>query len=209
VRLGALFFVLDVSIVIAFLSDNIVAARIFGAEEVATYAVPWRLFTIAPVVLSIAVMPLWPAYGEAITRGDLQWVRRTLRRSLAVALAASIPMALLLLAFAPPIIRVWAGPDIDPSFSLLAGLAAWSVLASVGAAVAVFLNGAGIMRLQIICAVLMAVTNLALSIVLAHKIGLEGIIFGTVIAYVLFIVLPYSVAVPRLLKRLPAPAAAE
>jgi O-antigen/teichoic acid export membrane protein len=209
VRLGALFFVLDVSIVIAFLSDNIVAARIFGAEEVATYAVPWRLFTIAPVVIAIAVMPLWPAYGEAIPRGDLQWVRRTLGRSLVVALAASIPIALLLLAFASPIIDVWAGPEIDPSFSLLAGLAAWSVLSSVGAAIAVFLNGAGIMRLQVICAVLMAVTNLVLSIVLAHKIGLEGIIFGTVIAYMCFIVLPYSVAVPRLLKRLPGPPVAE
>jgi hypothetical protein len=38
--------------------------------------------------------PLWPAYGEAIARGDITWVRRTIVGSIVVAELVVLPFAL-------------------------------------------------------------------------------------------------------------------
>ncbi len=61
--------------------------------------------------------------------------------------------------------------------------------------IAMFLNAAHVVGLQVVCSSLMAVANIMLSIVLAQKFGAAGVVWGTVISYSVFIVLPHSVLV--------------
>jgi O-antigen/teichoic acid export membrane protein len=200
VQLGALFFVLDVTIAVLFLSDNLVVARVFDAAEVTQYSVPWRLAMIPPLVMNLLAVPLWPAFGEAIARRDTDWGERTLKRFMLVGLLLSVSAGLVLIVLGPAIIGVWAGPDVDPSFALLLGLALWGVLASVGSPIGAFLSGAGIVRFQVITSLALVVSNIVLTIVLAHAIGLPGIIFGTVVSYLFCVAIPYAVAVPRIVS---------
>ena len=197
---GLLFFVLQVAVVIVFYSDNIVVAQIFGADEVTQYAVPWQLFMIPPLFLSLALTPLWPAYGEAIARGDVVWVRTTLYRSFAVALLITVPAATFLVAFGTQVIHLWAGPEVTPSFLLLLGLGLWAVIRGIGAPIAMLFNGANALKFQVVTASLMAIANLATSITLAYLIGLPGVILGTVITALLFDLIPCAFYVPRLLS---------
>jgi hypothetical protein len=67
-----------------------------------------------------------------------------------------------------------------------------------------FLNGASVIRLQVISASLLAVVGLAVKIVLARRWGLPGIAWATVIVYCAVVAVPYLVAVPRILRLLPA-----
>ena len=67
-------------------------------------------------------MPIWPAYREAIARGDLDWVSRTLRRSVAVTLAVSMFLSFALVALSPGILRLWVGASVSPTLPLLLGL---------------------------------------------------------------------------------------
>src|SRR5208282_70762 len=85
--LGILFFVLQCAFVLAYTSDNIVIAQVLGAAAVALYAVPQKLFSSVSTIVSMAINPLWPAYGEALARGDVAWVRRTFFASLRLVLA--------------------------------------------------------------------------------------------------------------------------
>src|SRR5207248_1138716 len=80
--MGGLFLVLQISMAFAFTSDNLVAAQVLGPEAVTQYSVPYRLFGIFITMLMVILGPLWPAYGEAASRGDVDWVVRTLKRSL-------------------------------------------------------------------------------------------------------------------------------
>ena len=48
----------------------------------------------------------------------------------------------------------------------------------------------------------MAAANLALSIFLTRRIGIAGVVLGSIIAQTLFCYLPALVYVPRLLRRL-------
>jgi len=64
-------------------------------------------------------------------------------------------------------------------------------------------NGMNIIRFQVICALLMAGGNLALSIVLTHLIGVSGVIWGSVITQAGFVLLPGAFYIMRLFSALP------
>lgn len=202
VRMGGLFFVLQVIVALAFSADNLIAARLLGAEAVTQYAVPMRLFSVIPLVLGLMITPLWPAYGEAIARGDIAWVRRTLTRSLVLMLPAAGLPAIALLLLADPILHLWIGDAVTAPLALKAGLACWVVVLALGNTLAMFLNGAGLLKAQVIVASVMCVTTLALKIVLTQRMGLPGLAWGAVAGYLLCSVAPYVVIVPRKLAAL-------
>ena len=201
-RSGGLYFALELAIIVGFSSDNFVAAQVLGPAAVTLYAVPSRLALAGIAVLSAFAMPLWPAYADALARGDVPWVMRILRRSLIATTAAAVLGATVFVLAGGKIIEVWSRGKVHPHASLLIGLGLWLVLGSAGNALAMFLNAAHIVRMQVVCATLMAVANILLSIALARRIGVSGLIWGTVISYSAFVVVPYAFLVPRLVQRM-------
>jgi O-antigen/teichoic acid export membrane protein len=201
-RLGVLFFIVQVAGVAAVETDNIVIARLLGAESVAQYAIPMRLFLFVPLVSNLVITPLWPAYREALIRRDLAWVTRTMRRSLLATCAWGVVVSSLLVLFGGPIVRVWAGGDISPDTALLLALGAFSVLLCVGQALAVYMNAANVVGFQAVCLSVMVVLNLALSIFLTNAIGISGPAWGSAISLALVVIVPYAVYVRSSMTRL-------
>lgn len=199
-HIGILFVALQIAVAVGFTSDNIVAAQVLGPEAVTQYSVPMRLFSIIPLLLSMVVNPLWPAYGEAATRGDVRWVTRTLYASLCMVVTCSIVASAFMILFGAQLVRRWVGPQIIPSLPLLAGFGVWMVLSATGNTVAVFLNGMSIVRFQTISALVMAGCSLIAKILFAIRFGLPGIIWGTIIAYTFCTGIPITVLLRRLLS---------
>jgi O-antigen/teichoic acid export membrane protein len=150
------------------------------------------------LIVVMLVTPLWPAYGEAIARGDTLWVRRTLVRSTWCLTLFTLGCSVVLVFLGQPILRLWAGPLVSPPLSLMAGFAVWTVLWTAGSTVAAFLNGAGVLRFQVITAIALGVSAVTLKILLAQTSGLPGIIWATVIAYTVCAAIPMALFVPRL-----------
>ncbi len=208
VRAGGLFFVLSLAGAVAYQSDSLVISQHLGAAEVTRYLVGLRLFTLAPTALAALLMPLWPAYGEALGRGDHDWVSATLRRSVLVSLAVSGTSSLVLLFATRPLLDHWAGGTARPTTSLVAALACWGVVSAVSTALAMYFNGANIIRFQVVLALVMAVSNLALSFVLVRRIGIAGPVWASVATQVVVVVIPQLMVLrPRLQRTRPAPPA--
>lgn len=202
VRIGALFFVLQLSVAFAYQSDVVVATRVIGPQAATDYSVTYRLFMIVPMIVNMVLLPLWPAYSEAIARGDGRWVRNTLRLSVMTALVASGLSSLVLIVFGPTILDLWVGPSVVSSLALLLGMGVWAVLSNVSTAVAMLLNGASVMRLQIATAISMAVASPIASIVLGRTFGVAGIIWGTVIAQLVCTAIPTAIFLSGFIRRL-------
>ena len=132
----------------------------------------------------------------------MEWIKKTLKKSLVLSFVVTAPVVLILVVFGVPILHLWVGPKVTPSSALLVGLGLWTLLTSLGGPLAMFLNGLEVMKFQAVCATLMAVANIAMSIYLVRSIGLPGIIVSTIIAQVVFILIPSAVYVPRLLASL-------
>lgn len=203
-RSGWQFLVLQLAMAAAFYSDTLVAALVIGPEAVADYSVVSKLFLIPTVVASAVLSPLWAAYGDAAGRGDVAWLQKTLRRSILAMLVITVPMAVGLTLLAPAIIEVWVGAAISPPMLLVIGMAIWTVLGAVGSSLAIPLNALHRLRVQIVTAVAMGVLNVTLSIYFASRIGVSGVILGTVIAYPIATLIPLAMYVPRVLERMAA-----
>ena len=201
-RLGFLFFVLQVGIAIGYESDGFIIAQFLGAEAVTEYAIPKRLFILASTLLGIALSPLWPAYSEAIARKDTRWVKRTFLISVFFSCILGTFLSLILLAFSNQILKIWVGNIVSPSWVLLTGFAGWLILYSILLPFAMFMNGANIIGFQVIQTTFMIIINVIVSIVLVQRIGVAGPIWGTVISLSLCVLLPTIWYVFRFVKNL-------
>jgi O-antigen/teichoic acid export membrane protein len=202
VTFGTLFFVLQIVASVSFSGDNFIIARTLGASSVPEYSIPQRMFAIISLMVGMLVAPLWPAYGEAISRGDLDWVRRTLGRSLLLVLASALAASSVLLLIAHRVLAWWIGPSFSPPFLLLLGLALWTVVDCCGTTLAMFLNGAGMLRVQIAFGSLFAIACLLLKVYLSRRFGVAAVPWATVLTYVSLLTVPYSISTIRALKNL-------
>lgn len=202
--LGGMFFLIQLVLSISFSADNLIIARTLGVASVAVYSIPQRMFSLNIVLVGMLVTPLWPAYGEAVSRGDIPWVRRTLLRTLTAVFAGTSIVAAVLVLFSNQILLWWVGPSIHPPFWLVAGLGVWAVMTSCSGTLQAFMNGASILRFQAITHCILGVTCLWLKLVFIHRYGVSGVPWAAIITYGLTIVLPNALYVPRIIRRMSA-----
>lgn len=202
VGLGLAFMVLQIAYAVAFSSDRLVVAQVVGPVAVADYSVVYRLFSIPAGLAMIGLLPLWPAYREAISRSDIKWVRLTLRRSLLITIVATVPLAVVLSTVGPAIVNVWTQQGLTPAYGLYPALGAFTIAFAVANVFQMVLNGAQAMRFQVSTMVLMAVLNITASIFLTSRIGVAGVALGSLLAVVVVLIVPAAVYVPRLLRGL-------
>ena len=190
VRIGLVYFVLQLSFTIGYLSDTLVLTQILGQGAVTQYSVVTKLFSIPATLAVLIVSPLWPAYREAFTRGDMRWVRATLRRSVLLNGAITLPAGILLTAVSGTVFAIWVGRSFSPPSLLVLAAATSMIVLSLKNSLSILLNGAQIIRLQLATAVSMAVVNLACSIVLTLNMGVSGVLWGSVIAAITTTIIP-------------------
>jgi len=189
---GGLFFALQVAATVASAPDNVIIAQTLGPTSVAHYAVVAKLFSVSILLSDVALAPLWPAYGEAMARGDLQWVKRTLARSVRVAALASILFASLLVVGGNEILARWVGPGFGAPLPLRLGLGTWTIVSTVGMAVAMYLNAGSLMRVQVACAMVWVPASLVLKVMLVTRWGTAGVPWAMVVAYLALAAVPLA-----------------
>lgn len=201
VKTGFLFFILQLVVSFAYGADSIIIAQYAGASEVPQYAVPERMFSLISMVLGMVMTPLWPAYGEAIVRGDHAWVGAALKKAILAATIISTFYCAILILAGPTIIHLWVGPQIQAPLLLLLGLALWKIIETTSTAIAVFLNGAEMLRFQIVTATVSGMGMIALKIFLVQRIGVAGIPWAACAAFIPLAAIPTWIAVYRWLAQ--------
>ena len=179
---GAYFFVLQILVAVTYSSDNILIAQLLGPEKVAEYAVSAQIFNVVPMVLMVTLGPLWPAYTEAITRNDHSWIKQTLIKTTLGSFCFAAFASTVLIAFGPAFFALWLGRQISPPFQLLLALALYKIVESTAYPFFIFLNGANMLRLQLVLSLSVAVIAVILKIILVKQLGVAGTTWGTVIA---------------------------
>jgi O-antigen/teichoic acid export membrane protein len=198
-RRGGLFFILGIAAAVGFQTDALVISNRLGVDQVARYAAPYRLFSLAPAAITLFALPLWAAHADAFARGETAWTRRMLRRSSLLAGIAVVGFSAVLVLVTPRTLSVTLGDaDPHPSFWLLVALGVTAVVLSLSQPMAMLLNAANVVRFQVVIAILMCVTNLGLSIILVERIGVAGPAFGTAIAQTVCVLIPSVVYIRRL-----------
>ena len=198
---GLFFFLLQMGVTLIYGVDNLIIAQFLGPEAVTQYAIPYQMFSLALVLFNVIIGPLWPAYGEAIARGDMTWVRKTLNRSLKLILLLTGVVSIFLIIFGNKLLYYWVGSQISASLPLKIGLGFWMIVLTFGSAMTILLNAANIFRFQLIFHFITLLLSLIAKCIFIKIFALPGIIWGTVLVYFSFIIIPYSLFIHKMFFR--------
>ena len=162
--------------------DRFIVGAALGPRYVTFYEIANKIQSSALLVQSIAASALVPA--TAFARARMEVLQDMLLRGTAYTLAASLPFAGAVLIFADPLIRTW----IDPKYTSAAGptrlFTAYLALTSIVAVATPMCIALGHLRFLLIVNSAAVAGNLAISLALVHRLGIHGVIIGTVASVV-------------------------
>ena len=182
---GFILFLLQILALNWYYTDNLIIAQILGSSAVAGYATVQRLMSIT-MVAQFFILPLWPAYGEAIARSDFSWARKTLVRALVWSAALTVSFSVPVLAFGKSIVDSWTGGEYDPPYSLLFGWVILNALVIVAGNLSSLLVHGETLRKQVPFYTAASIVSLGLKILFAWQFGVAGVVWGAVAGFGLF-----------------------
>ena len=198
---GSSFFLIQVAAVVVFSSDNLIVSHYLGASEVTPYSVAWRLAGLSALLQTLIFPALWPAYAEAYAKHEYTWIRRTFAMTLKGVVAFNVICAAGLVLFGKTAIRVWAGRAAVPGTYLLIAMGAWIVVNGFMSVESCLLAALNRTRGQAILSVTAAVVNIGLSLALVRHLGAIGVIGGTILSYLIVLVVPQTLIVRSVWRR--------
>ena len=201
IRTGGWFFVLQFIAAFHYSADNLIIARLLGPAEVSRYAVGMKLALVFPIITSMWLMPLWPAIAEAVARDDWPWIRRTFKRAFVWSTALNLVGAMVLASLGNAVAYVWIGPGISLGFGLLTGFGLFVLASGMSGPVAMFMNGMGIIKIQVVTCILMALVSVWARIHFAPTHGVTGVILSNAASQIALVSLPSLWILWRAMRR--------
>jgi O-antigen/teichoic acid export membrane protein len=181
IGLGARFFIVNISVIIIFATDNMIITQLFGPSEVPAYAIAHKYFGLITVGFSFILVPMWSAYTEAYVKNDIDWVLSVIKKLKRIWVLLVI-FALLLLAISQFFFKFWV-PQIEVPLLLSGMMCLYVIVLAWGNIFVNFINGVGKIQLQLIIGIIGTIINIPLSYFLAKTLGLgsAGVIAASLI----------------------------
>lgn len=183
-KVGGMYFILQLVMIAGWGADSLIIASVLGATQVAVYNVTQRLFQFVTQPLLMMNSPLWASYADAGFRGDTNFIRKTLKKSLLISAGVTFLLGGSLVIGSKYIFSLWTNGAISVPSSFVLSFFVWTLCYTVGDAFAMFMNGCGIIKPQVLSAIFFTILVVPLKITLIHA-GLEYIIISTIISYII------------------------
>lgn len=181
IGLGARFFLVNISSIIIFATDNMIITQLFGPGEVPAYAIANQYFGLITVGFSFILVPMWSAYTEAYVKNDINWVL-SVNKKLIKTWRVLVLVGLLMFAVSPLFFKIWV-PQIEVPLLLSGMMYFYVIILAWGNIFVNFINGVGKIKLQLIIAVVGTLVNIPLSYFFAKTLGLglAGVIGASIV----------------------------
>lgn len=190
-KTGALYFVLQMGVMIGWGSDSLIISSTLGVASVTMYSIAQRLFQFSILGLYMINGPLWGAYADANARQDKDFIRITLYRSMKLTFILSILSIAIIIIFHEFILEIWLANKVIIPLSFLLAFACWTFMENMSGAFGLFLNGIHIVKPQLVSVALFVSISLLLKLLLIEKYGIIVVPLATAFAYLMATVVLY------------------
>lgn len=180
--LGVKFFILQLSGIIVFATDNMIITQVIGPKSVTQYNVAQKLFNIISMGYSILLAPLWPAFTEAYIKKDIRWIKAIIYKLSNSLLVVGV-IVIILNIFYKPILSLWIGNNVNVPRLLIIFMGIYALISSWNNIYAYFLAGTGILNISVCLSILGGIINVPLSFYFASRLNLgsSGVILATIV----------------------------
>lgn len=180
--LGLKFFIIQITGVILFSTDNMVITQLFGPDKIVIYNIPFIIFNNIGILINMMMMPIYSSYTEAYSKGELNWIR-----SKVVLLIKLLPLLILgmgiIVFFFSDIVEIWLRKPMDIPRLLPLAMAVYTVITVWNNIFSFVLGGIGKIRLGMYSTIFIGIINIPLSVLFAKYMGMGilGIVISNII----------------------------
>ena len=182
-NLGVKFFLLQVTTLIIFSTDNIIITQILGPTEVTPYNIAFQYFSIPVMIFTIILSPFWSAFTDAWVKKEINWIKNVINKLLLFWLVVGGVVFILILV-SKEFYFIWVGKEVEIPVVLSALMGLYVIIRTENSIFVNFINGTGKIKLQVYYLIIEMIINIPISVFFARNLemGSAGVILGTCIS---------------------------
>lgn len=177
--------------------DVVVVGALLDPATAGRYAAAWRVATLVAAVPTAFNLVFAPRVAALWADGDVVRLEHVLRSGMALVLAATVPLALVVVALRHPVLALF-GDGYGEAGAVLVVLCAAQVAIAAGGPVGILLNMTGHERDGAVVLGVAAAVNVAVALALVPVAGMAGAAWATAVCTVGWNAALWSVARRRL-----------
>ncbi|MBI5643599.1 MAG: polysaccharide biosynthesis protein [Deltaproteobacteria bacterium] len=178
-------FVLGLSSRILYYTGSIVIAVFLGAAMVAPYDIANKLCFYSTYMFSVVSTTAFPRFSKFYAEGNMEGLRGLYLKSQKISLGIMSVLAIFLFCWGRALINLWVGETNFAGMNVLALFIAMLFFHALGTPAIAMLQGIGKNKAVTWSEIVNAALNLLLSIALVKRLGIEGVVIGTLAAHLL------------------------
>ena len=199
--LGFKFFIIRIAMLVIYQTNHILIASFVSLEGVPQYEAAYKYLSVFMMLFVILNNQLWPSNLEAYAKGEIDWMKKSMRTVFKIWLGTLI-LATVMVYISPFIYSLWLQDTLEIPLAISIAVAISICLTTWVNMYNLVLNGTGKIKLQMYAWILAAIINIPASLFFAKVMafGVVGIVMGTIASLIpLAIVSPIQVR--KILRR--------
>ncbi len=180
--LGVSFFVIQISMIAMFSTDNFIITQLFNPQAVVPYNIAYKYLGLGFMVFDMILMPYWSTITVAYGKGETKWIKNAVNNLIKISIGAVVLIFIMALV-SPFMYEVWLGELVTVPLSLTLMISLYFVIVVLYSPFNYFINGIGKIKLHMYSFGIGALLNIPLSIFLVRYLGMgvEGVMLASII----------------------------
>lgn len=181
-KLGVMFFIIQIAGIIQYQMTNFLIMRYFGPSDVTAYNIAYKYFNITFMVWGILTTPIWAAVADAVAKNDFAWIKNTVSKYLNIFIIFAFA-SVVMLAVSPWVYHIWIGDSVNISFNLSMWVMIYNLATMISNIFVAVLNGASILKVQTIACAISPFVFLVICIgLISAGFNVQSIVIASVLA---------------------------
>jgi len=174
---GGVFFILQLTGIVFFSLTNVIISNLFGPDNVTSYNISYKYFSILLILFNLLMGPMWSAATDAYERNDIQWIRNSLSKLLKILRLVAV-LLIVMVAVSPLVYKIWVGDSVTIPVQMSIIIGIYIFVLQYSSLYSSFLFGIGKLRVMLISNILFAVAFYPLCYFLSIPFGVFGVLLG-------------------------------
>lgn len=197
--LGFKFFIIQLQVVILYQSTNILISNVSGPEEVTSYNIAYKYLSVAMMVYSIILSPLWPAFTDAYVKKDYQWMKNIYSKMKKLFYASAIIM-IVMIAVSSFVYKIWVGDKANIPFLMTLSVGLYLIVNTWDSLQVQLINGIGTIKLQTFVTLGGLLFHIPVSLFLGRYFGAYGVVISMTAITVIYAIC-FTVQINKILNQ--------
>lgn len=178
---------------------NILISNLSGPNDVTAYNIAYKYTSVALMLFNIILSPLWPAFTDAYTRKDYEWMKRIYAKMSKICLLSTIGIVVMVL-ISSFVYDLWIGSRAEIPLMMTVLVAIYTIIHSWDSLQVIMINGIGTVKLQSYVTLIGLVFHIPMSFLLGKYIGGYGVIVSMCIITTIYLVF-FTIQINKILNK--------